>query len=570
MDPVLVLGAGINGAALARELVLHGIPVCLVDACDIASGTTPYSSRLIHGGLRYLEYGEFDLVQESVEERTRLLHLAPHLVRPLPMFLPVTSRLGGLGQAVRRFFHLERRSANNAAARGLWLVRAGLWLYDRYARSSRLPHHAVHRLNDPGLPPVDRSRYIGICSYHDAQVRYPERFVVSLIEDARRVALQHGVSFQLATYARADYSSGRVSLHWDGRPSHWSWPDGVSPSPPSRPFAVSAVVNATGPWVDQTLHQLHVPAPPLIGGTRGSHLLTHNTELRRAMDHGAVYAEAVDGRMIFVLPFGDAVLIGTTDIPYDGDPRDAVTTEEEIDYLIESVHAIFPQVALSRGDIELHYCGVRPLPRSDAARPSAITRRHVVQEHTGSDVPTFSLIGGKLTTCRSLAEEAAARIARCLALPARHVTRDRPFPGGERYPRDHEALDEAIGAIAARWKIDRGAVREMWAWYGTDLETVLQSVRLDPGASVSGTAIPEAVVRSIIANEWVTRLEDLIERRLMLLFAPSVSLATVRHVARLMVMEGRLEASDVDRAVARVSERLAGRFGKRLVEDGRG
>ncbi len=177
--PVLILGAGINGAALARELVLNGAPVVLVDTDDLTSGATSASSRLIHGGLRYLEYGEFDLVRESVEERTRLLRLAPHLVRPLELFIPVRTRFGGLTSAVRRL--MGKQSHDPPASRGLWLVRTGLRWYDTYARDPVLPRHKIYRADDPQALAVDSSCYRWQCSYFDAQVPFPERMVVALI-----------------------------------------------------------------------------------------------------------------------------------------------------------------------------------------------------------------------------------------------------------------------------------------------------------------------------------------------------------------------------------------------------
>ena len=173
---MVILGAGINGCALARELVLNGVSVWLVDTADIAFGATAYSSRLIHGGLRYLEYGEFDLVRESLAERTRLLRLAPQFVRPLRLFIPVANRFGGIIESARRF--LLRRSGKSSGSRGLWLVRMGLWFYDTYAHDPSLPRHQVHRIDDPCAVSIDDRQFRWLCSYYDAQIAYPERFVL--------------------------------------------------------------------------------------------------------------------------------------------------------------------------------------------------------------------------------------------------------------------------------------------------------------------------------------------------------------------------------------------------------
>ena len=200
---ILVLGAGINGVAITRELLLNGVPVCLVDQGDIAGGTTAYSSRLIHGGLRYLEYGEFHLVRESLEERERLLQLAPHFVRPLHLFIPVQRRASGVYSAARKFLGWPTASQDKYVPRGLWLVRMGLRLYDWCARHSSLPRHRGHRLDEPSVPPVDPQQFRWLVSYYDAQVEFPERFVLAMLEDARRLAAEQGVPLDVYTYHRA-------------------------------------------------------------------------------------------------------------------------------------------------------------------------------------------------------------------------------------------------------------------------------------------------------------------------------------------------------------------------------
>ncbi len=181
---VLILGAGINGSALARELALNGLKVVVVDERDAAAGTTAYSSRLIHGGLRYLEYAEFDLVRESLAERTRWLRLAPHLVRPLRLFVPIRSRGGGLLSAARHFFHVGRQSGDTPEHRGLWAVGTGLWLYDRYARDPALPRRKIYAVDSPEVIGVDREKFRWLYAFSDAQLRYPERFTLALLEDA--------------------------------------------------------------------------------------------------------------------------------------------------------------------------------------------------------------------------------------------------------------------------------------------------------------------------------------------------------------------------------------------------
>src|ERR1700685_3886550 len=334
---VLILGAGINGCSVARELVLNGVGVWLVDAHDIACGATSRSSRLIHGGLRYLEYGDFRLVRESLTERTTLAKFAPHLVQPLRLYIPVSRRGGGLFQSACRFLGLSRSKALNRlerllgapSERGLWTIEVGLSLYDRFVSDPAMPPHRKYRLGEALVPRVDPARYRWLCGYSDAQMRFPERYCVALLEDARQIARETGVDFRVFTYAQTEFTNGSLRISAPGGPP-------LACDPP-------LVINATGAWGDLTLSGLHVPARRLFGGTKGSHFITHQAALKQAIGNAGVYAEAADGRLIFVLPFGSAVLVGTTDERFDQAPDRAVASEAELDYLLGTVNQLFPQ-----------------------------------------------------------------------------------------------------------------------------------------------------------------------------------------------------------------------------------
>ena len=339
---VLILGAGINGAAIARELVLNRVPVWVVDTGDLASGATAYSSRLIHGGLRYLEYGEFDLVRESLAERTRLLRLAPHLVRPLELFIPAATRWGGLvhflRQALGRFVPTRSTSSAAPPERGLTLVRAGLAFYDAYAQDPTLPKHRVLRVGHPEGVRVDPAHYRWLAGYHDAQIVYPERLVVAMLQDAGRLAQAAGIDFKVFTYHQAKLAGRTVEIS----------PINKVLGPVVAHGEPAAIVNATGAWVDDTLQRLGVDAPTLMGGTKGSHFFTFHAGLRDVLGGKALYAAAADGRPVFITPLSRTTLVGTTDEPFRERPESAVATERELEYLLSAVNHVLPQVQLTR------------------------------------------------------------------------------------------------------------------------------------------------------------------------------------------------------------------------------
>jgi glycerol-3-phosphate dehydrogenase len=518
---------------------------------------------LIHGGLRYLEYGDFQLVRESLAERTRWLQLAAHLVKPLRLSIPVENRFGGFGAAVRRFLGLRQRlsSIRRQSGRGLWTIRTGLWLYDRYARDRSLPHHRVERparfrppaSDDPhaALLSALNPRYRWAAAYYDAQVRFPERFTLELLEDARRLADRCSLEFRLFTYHRALRRGDRIDIL------------PLDADSTALAFRTSAIVNATGAWVDLTLAELAVPSPKLIGGTKGTHLITYRRDLVELLGGGGVYAEAVDGRPVFILPFGSAALVGTTDEPYTGDPDTARPAAAELHYLMDAVANVFPSIRLTDADIDLAYSGVRPLPAVGPATPAAITRRHWLQEHTGPDVPMYSIIGGKLTTCRSLAEDAAQTILKRIGRPVIETSRTRPLSGSRVESRDDPA--KAIGKTLSAEVI--AAVEEL---YGPHAPDVLGMALRDAASKSStvalldGTLYPVALARYMVEHEWVRRLDDFVERRLMLLYHRRLTGRCLDQLADVLVQAGLLPPQDKEREIGRVVSRLHERFCKRV------
>ncbi|MCA1658140.1 MAG: glycerol-3-phosphate dehydrogenase/oxidase, partial [Verrucomicrobiaceae bacterium] len=370
------------------------LKVLLLDKGDIGGGTSSWSTRLIHGGLRYLEYGEFGLVRESLREREVLLRIAPHLVRPLPILVPVYE----------------------TARRGLWTIRAGLTAYDLLSFGKMLPGHrmlsrAEALLLAPGLDPEGLK---GMASYYDAQVEFAERLVLENVI----AAAAHGATVR--TYARVtDF------LCEDGRVRGVAFVDQLNGGQHSARAEI--VVNAAGPWVDQVLEQGSAASPPLIGGTKGSHIIV--ATFPGALST-ALYIEAItDGRPFFIIPWNGRYLIGTTDVRYTGDLDQVHIEPDEIDYLLRETNRLFPKANLTPQEILYTYSGVRPLPFTEDKNERSITRRHFIRRHPQWE-NVLSIVGGKLTTYRSLAEQAVNLIFKKLGREsAECTTAEVPLPG---------------------------------------------------------------------------------------------------------------------------------------------
>jgi glycerol-3-phosphate dehydrogenase len=302
-----------------------------------------------------------------------------------------------------------------------------------------------------------------------------------------------------------------------------------------------------------------------MGGTKGSHLFSFSPRLKDQLAGQGIYAEASDGRPIFITPLADTVLIGTTDMPFAGDPRTAQATGGEIEYLIQSVNRILPGARLEPADINFHYSAVRPLPYVHARTTGAITRRHFFVEHEQTPVPIFSVVGGKLTTMRALAEQAAADVLQHFGKQATATSQDRIFPGAEDYPASPAAVSAAHDAIARRTGYSPASVAAAWALHGTRCESILTSEANAGGRRlVPDTDLPEALVRWSIRDEQVHTIADLVERRLMLLYHERLSERCLRRLADLLIEAARLPADGIDDAVEREKQRLQTRFGKTI------
>ena len=416
---VVVIGGGINGVAVARECARAGKRTLLVEQNDFGSGVTSRSTRIIHGGLRYLEHGELDLVRESVRERERLLRERPHLVHPL------------------RFLLLLNEQSGHSALK----VRAGLWLYHRLAgkkvsNPSEMEWKRVERALDAG-------KRWSCFSYEDAQCEFPERLVAEWLVEAvdagavvrnhcevLAVDVAHGRARGVLLRDRISNKDERVEAAW--------------------------IVNCSGPWADRVCQRSSVrTGKPMLGGVRGSHIVLSRFPGAPSV---ALYSEAADGRPVFVLPWNDQVLVGTTEVPDTGDPGKTGPAGSEIEYLVQTVAQMFPKAKISAHDVKYAFAGVRPLPNS-GDKPSAVTRRHFLHDHTSEGAARMiSVIGGKLTTAASLARECARKIGLAVAEPKALAV----GPANSLDPlMDHEVLE-----IAQAGSMSQESARGIVEWNG--------------------------------------------------------------------------------------------------------
>lgn len=510
---VLIIGGGINGVGVFRDLAMQGVDVLLVEMNDFISGGSAASSHMVHGGLRYLENGEFRLVREALAERNRLLQNAPHYVKPLPTTIPIFNYSSGLLNAPLKFLGLLDRPSQ----RGALIIKAGLTLYDLFTtRQQTLPRHRLHsRESSLARRPALNPDIVHTAQYYDAWMPYPERIGLELVLDAEA---DHPDA-QALNYIRAvGATADTVELEDRLTGERFS----VRPQ---------VVVNAAGPWIDHANDALN-RGSRFIGGTKGSHIVVDHPALLAACAGDEMFFENSDGRITLILPFMDRVLIGTTDIPID-DPDDVVCTEAEVDYMLEAVRVVFPDIRLGREHIVFRYSGVRPLPASDAATPGQISRDHsirTIEAGVRGDYPILSLVGGKWTTFRAFAEKVTDDVLQRLDVARRGHTAATPIGGGANYP-----VGGRDGWLA-KYQVETGHSRQrletLLERYGTRALDVVAFCDADDDAPLQH--LPDYTRREIMfitAHEKVVRLEDVLLRRTALAMRGLLNRASVAEVA---------------------------------------
>ncbi len=525
-----VIGAGINGAAIARDAASRGLSVFVADKADVGSGTSSWSSRLIHGGLRYLEHGELALVRESLHDRERLLHIAPHLVTPLPFVVPV-------------YQHNHKPG---------WMFRAGMVLYDALSLRKSVPRHRrlgrkavaveLGSLNPDGLSAGLR--------YYDGQVVFAERLVLETLLSAAAAGARV-LTYATASITVRDGAAVGLAVH-----------DELTGL--DHDVRAKVVINAAGPWVDDADAGLGLDR--MIGGTKGTHIIVD--PFPGAPDVAIYYEARSDNRAVLVIPWNGRYLIGTTDDRFDGDLDTVSGTEDEIDYLIKETNTLIPEAGLTADSVLFSYAGVRPLPYRPGVKSGNIPRSHLILTH--DTVPNLiSVVGGKLTPHLSLGRETVDLAAKLIgrSLPASRTGRE-TLPGGAAdWPARSRQVRSRLpfaGPIADR----------LVSVYGARCQDLLELIAGDPDqARVIGSGEGAVVVAEItlaVRAEGAVQLADILHRRTMVGLSPALGLDVDREVAAVAAPLLGWADADVHEQVRRhrdyVRTRLLGGVQRRVPE----
>ncbi|KAM9866169.1 D-erythritol 1-phosphate dehydrogenase [Leucobacter aridicollis] len=496
---VVVIGAGINGLAITREAARRGLNVVMIDQDDLAARTSAISSRLIHGGLKYLERFEIPLVFESIRERNILLRTAPHLVRPYPMLIPFTKD----------------------GSRPGWLLSCGLIFHDVLSVGKKLPFNRIVfsrglKRDFPGIA-AGGVKWGGL--FQDAHVPVTERFAVEIAIDAARngaTILTHTPVLSL--------------IHEGGHVAGVVYRDRETGE--QRSLRAPIVINAAGPWVDAVL-DLDGEHERKIGPTKGSHLVVD--AFPTAPDKCIFFESPDDNRPMFVLPWHNGkYMLGTTDLPYDESIDEIIADGDETDYLLRAVNTILPGAKLTSDDVLWSYSGVRPLPYvADLTDPSSVTRDSEIVAHDGDARGLFTLIGGKYTTHRALGVQALKVIERALGLPHRRSQTDKlPFPGAPAVD-----VDEFRARFVAASRLPRRTAERLAAVYGELAWEVAAFAAEDPSLAEiiddeTGAIAAELVYA--VREEGAVNLEDVLLRRTTIALNSDVGLTVAPRAAAVL------------------------------------
>ena len=546
---VIIVGGGINGIATFRDLALQGVKVILVERDDFVAGASSASSHMIHGGIRYLENGEFRLVRESVVERNALVKTAPHYVRPLPTTVPIFSTFSGILSAPLRF--LTHKQGKHTE-RGALLIKVGLVIYDFFSRDGgAVPRHRFHgRARTLSELPALNDRVKYTATYFDASMHDPERLALDVLYGR----LEAGDNARAANYLEA-VGMGEGGLRVRDRVS-------------GEEFDLTApvIVNASGPWTDLTNEQLGKPTT-YMGGTKGSHIVLDNPELLEATGGREIFFEHEDGRIVLIYPLKGRVMVGTTDL--DHDMREpAVCTEDEIDYFFDLVGHVFPDIRVDREQIVYRFSGVRPLPRHDDTQPGFVSRDYRIEEAPAAGRPgttVLSLVGGKWTTFRALGEQLSDRVLEHLGRSRTRSTQGLMIGGALGYPRTQRARSAWVSDHADGR--DHARVDQLLERYGTRAAALIESLDDSDAPLASLPDYSTGEIRYLVETEYVVHLIDVLLRRTSVAFVGKTSLPALRELADVAGDVLGWDAATRDEEVAETARILRERHGVELSED---
>lgn len=544
---VLIIGGGINGIATFRDLALQGVDVLLIDRADFCSGASAASSHMAHGGIRYLENGEFRLVREAVEERNRLIQNAPHYVSPLPTVIPIFKWFSGLLNAPLKFLGLLDRPSERGAA----IIKMGLIMYDAYTGAERtVPRHEflAHGAALARYPHLN-PEVVSVAEYYDGLIRSPERLCVELVADAEATS-PNAYALNYVSVAGASGSQVRLRDELSGE------------TVDIRP---QLVINAAGPWIDFANRTMGKETR-FIGGTKGSHLVLNHPELRQAIGEHEFFFENKDGRIVLICPLEDKVLVGTSDIRLS-EPDEAVCTEAEIDYFLGMTARVFPGIKVDRAHIVFTFSGVRPLPAADTKTTGQISRDHSiksVEPGEGIDFPILNLVGGKWTTFRAFAEQTTDKTLARLARTRQSSTATLPIGGGRDYPRTAQARAAWIDQQQGQSGLARPQVEQLLHRYGTLAATIIADISQNRH---NGAAQPlqhqadylRGEVTYLVRTEKVAHLDDFLLRRSSLAMLGLITRPLVEELATILGEVLGWSAQEQQAEVARTVDLLAKR-----------
>lgn len=546
---VLIVGAGINGIGVFRDLALNGVDVLLIDRADFSSGASAASSHMAHGGIRYLENGEFRLVREAVRERNRMIQNAPHIVKPLPTTIPIFKYLSGIFNAPLKFLGwLDKPSE-----RGSLIIKLGLMMYDAYTGKQRtVPRHQFFsRATSLSHWNKLNSQIVNTATYYDGLITNPERLALEVLLDAEA---EHPNARALNYVSLVSGEKDTVILRDELTDEAYE----VHPK---------LVINAAGPWIDFANHSLGL-STRFIGGTKGSHLVLNNPELREAIGESEFFFENQDGRIVLILPLYDRVLIGTSDIKIEH-PDEARCTDEEVDYFIGMIERVFPSIKVTHEQIVFQFTGVRPLPSSGAKTTGQVSRDHHIEvlsgDWTNLNFPVYSLVGGKWTSFRAFSEQVTDKSLEFLGLKRQKHTGDIPIGGGRGYPHTDAERKKLIASLAAWTGLPRERLITLFERYGTRAEFVADFIKRGTDSPLKSA--PEYTQRELVflaQHEKVEHLDDLLLRRTMLAMLGRLTRDGLVEIADVMgtALGWTLERKNAE--VERTLRLLADRHGVRL------